>query len=399
MKTKSLVIFFIFGIMLISSVNAMPPVPVSDCNIRGVIQQVTFREAYTDSCLYSNCSGKVPDEMCCPTDILIYNPDEYSIKILVDYSKTIKNDKNYEVLCENEYQRNSEATFSLRKDKIVEDRVPKEGQIIFITIEDNYYITDYKLKEDLSCKTNADCWGDEPCAQEECKEPGWVCGATSWQGWKYNESSKQCEYFESDGCGWPEWLYHSEEECKKALNEPIIYCEDNSSNNNCVCKSGRRSLLCSPGSDECIDNFRFICDNRNPPQCGDGICEDLEKKSSLKEYCEQDCNKKTCPASTVEEEGKCMKTLSNSRKAEIKIMPETASEKAIEKLGDLGFNVTLKEVGKGDDAKVVYELTGEKQGKFLGIFKIMARVSAQVDAETGDVKVIKPWWAFLASGI
>ena len=84
---------------------------------------------------------------------------------------------------------------------------------------------------------------------------------------------------------------------------------------------------------------------------------------------------------------------------EIKIMPETASEKAIERLGDLGFSVTLKEAGKGDEVKPVYELTGNKQGKFLGIFKIMARVQAQVDAETGDVKVIKPWWSFLASGI
>lgn len=84
---------------------------------------------------------------------------------------------------------------------------------------------------------------------------------------------------------------------------------------------------------------------------------------------------------------------------EIKIMPETASETAIAKLGELNFTIELKEVGKGDDAKPVYELTGNKQGKFLGIFKIIARVQAQVDAETGNVKIIKPWWSFLASGI
>jgi hypothetical protein len=107
----------------------------------------------------------------------------------------------------------------------------------------------------------------------------------------------------------------------------------------------------------------------------------------------------TCPVGSTNEEGICKKTLSNGRVAEIKIMPETASENAIKKLGDLGFTVELKEVGKGNESKPVYELTGNKQGKFLGIFKITARVQAQVDAETGNVKVIKPWWSFLTSGI
>ncbi|MEK6874091.1 MAG: hypothetical protein AABW91_04550 [Nanoarchaeota archaeon] len=81
-------------------------------------------------------------------------------------------------------------------------------------------------------------------------------------------------------------------------------------------------------------------------------------------------------------------------------MPETASQKAIERLGELGFNITLKEVGAEDNAKAVYELTAEKQGKFLGLFKIKGNVAIQVDAETGEiVKVKKPWWAFLSTGI
>lgn len=101
----------------------------------------------------------------------------------------------------------------------------------------------------------------------------------------------------------------------------------------------------------------------------------------------------------TEDAGSKVFNLSNGRKAEIKVMPETASAKAIERLGELNFTVELKEVGKGNETKVVYELTGNKEGKFLGIFKIMVKVQTQVDAETGDVKVIKPWWAFLASGI
>ncbi|MDP3027042.1 MAG: hypothetical protein Q8N63_05000 [Nanoarchaeota archaeon] len=92
--------------------------------------------------------------------------------------------------------------------------------------------------------------------------------------------------------------------------------------------------------------------------------------------------------------------LSDKTKKEIKIMPDTASETAIAKLGELGFTIELKEVGKGDNTEVVYELKGNKQGKFLGIFKIIASERVQVDAETGEVKkVIKPWWSFLASGI
>ncbi len=108
---------------------------------------------------------------------------------------------------------------------------------------------------------------------------------------------------------------------------------------------------------------------------------------------------KTCPEGSTNENNTCKKTLSNGKAAEIKIMPETASENAIARLGDLGFNIQLKEVGTGSDSKAVYELTGNKQGKFLGIFRITAKVQAQVDAGTGEVKVIKPWWAILTTGI
>ena len=78
-------------------------------------------------------------------------------------------------------------------------------------------------------------------------------------------------------------------------------------------------------------------------------------------------------------------------------MPETASERAVERLGELNFTVELKEVGAN---RTAYEIRGEKQGKFLGLFKIRANVSVEVDAENGEVvKTKKPWWAFLASGI
>lgn len=84
----------------------------------------------------------------------------------------------------------------------------------------------------------------------------------------------------------------------------------------------------------------------------------------------------------------------------IKILPETASLRARERLGELRFNITLKEVGKDNETKTIYGVSGEKQGKMLGLFKVKGKVSIEVDAETGEVvKVHKPWWAFLASGI
>lgn len=155
-------------------------------------------------------------------------------------------------------------------------------------------------------------------------------------------------------------------------------CEDNK----CVGKQGEPSL-------ECKNLYWFDSDNKGCEQkefCGLYMYQGLQTFES----------KVQCEKALIENK---TFTLSNGRKAEVKIMPETASTRAIERLGELNFTVQLKEVGKGDDAKVVYELTGNKEGKFLGIFKIIAKVQVQVDAESGNVKVIKPWWAFLASGI
>ncbi|MFH1431104.1 MAG: hypothetical protein ABIG37_01385 [Nanoarchaeota archaeon] len=96
--------------------------------------------------------------------------------------------------------------------------------------------------------------------------------------------------------------------------------------------------------------------------------------------------------------------LSNGRNAEIKIMPDRASERALERLKlkncaeEQGCSIELKEVGQGEQTKLVYELKTQRQAKFLGLFRARMQVQAQVDAETGEiVRVKKPWWAFLAS--
>ena len=79
-------------------------------------------------------------------------------------------------------------------------------------------------------------------------------------------------------------------------------------------------------------------------------------------------------------------------KKEIKIMPDTASEKAIEIL-QTKKEITLE---LKDTGKPIYEVEGEKDGKMFGIFKIEMKVKVEIDAETGEViSAKKPWWAFL----
>lgn len=110
----------------------------------------------------------------------------------------------------------------------------------------------------------------------------------------------------------------------------------------------------------------------------------------------------------IEEETENNKTklkvkLSNGRNAEIKIMPGVASEKALERLrlkncvAEEGCTIELKEVGN-ENKQLAYELQAERHMKILAMFRAKALVKAQVDAETGEIIVVKkPWWAFLAS--
>jgi len=95
--------------------------------------------------------------------------------------------------------------------------------------------------------------------------------------------------------------------------------------------------------------------------------------------------------------------LSNGRNAELKIMPNVAAERALERLRlkvcseENNCSLQLKEVGKGNETKLAYEVQVERHMRILGLFKTKAKVKAEVDAENGEViNVKKPWWAFLA---
>jgi len=106
----------------------------------------------------------------------------------------------------------------------------------------------------------------------------------------------------------------------------------------------------------------------------------------------------------VQNKTKLKAKLSNGRYAEIKIMPDTASERALERLRlkvcseENNCSIELKEVGKGNETKLAYEVQAERHAKILWLFRKKMQVKAQVDAETGEIiRVKKPWWAFLAS--
>jgi len=95
--------------------------------------------------------------------------------------------------------------------------------------------------------------------------------------------------------------------------------------------------------------------------------------------------------------------LSNGLNAEVKIMPDAASERAIEVLKAKceinNCTIELKEVGSGNQSRAAYEMKVEKKVRVLGLFQAKIQESAQIDAENGNViKVRRPWWAFLAVG-
>lgn len=91
--------------------------------------------------------------------------------------------------------------------------------------------------------------------------------------------------------------------------------------------------------------------------------------------------------------------LSNGNKEEIKVMPDRASERAIEVLQSRNLTIVLREVGKGNDSRIVYFVNGSRTVKLIGLFKINANLVAVINPTTGNVEQIqKPWWFFLVFG-
>ena len=81
---------------------------------------------------------------------------------------------------------------------------------------------------------------------------------------------------------------------------------------------------------------------------------------------------------------------------ELKVLPDRASEIAKEKLRARNISIEIREIEERNIPRVVYHASGDRPGKFLGIFKIKARYEASINPETGEViNFSGPWWAFL----
>ncbi len=107
---------------------------------------------------------------------------------------------------------------------------------------------------------------------------------------------------------------------------------------------------------------------------------------------------------TTQNKTKLKVQLSNGKNAEIKIMPDTASETALKRLRlrvcseENNCTIELKEVGKRNQTQAAYEIQAQRHAKLFGMFRLKMQTNAQVSAETGElIRVKKPWWAFLAT--
>jgi len=107
---------------------------------------------------------------------------------------------------------------------------------------------------------------------------------------------------------------------------------------------------------------------------------------------------------------------SNGQGSEIRIMPDVAAERALERLRlrvcseENNCSIILKDVGQRDsdtgteefdrefENKAVYELKIERKSRVLGVIPAMMTVRAEVNAESGEIEnVSKPWWAAFAA--
>ena len=94
----------------------------------------------------------------------------------------------------------------------------------------------------------------------------------------------------------------------------------------------------------------------------------------------------------ISEKRLLMETSSGNK--EVKVMPSTASETAITQLKLKNYEIELKDTGKP-----VYEVTGKKDARIIGLINVEMQVTSQIDAETGAIeRTKKPWWSFLATG-
>ncbi|MEK6891336.1 MAG: dockerin type I domain-containing protein [Nanoarchaeota archaeon] len=102
---------------------------------------------------------------------------------------------------------------------------------------------------------------------------------------------------------------------------------------------------------------------------------------------------------TISNKTKIKVKLKNGNSTEIKVLPSVASERAREIFESRNLTIVLKEIEHKNVPRIVYHIESNKTGKFLGIFKMEAKLEGDIDPETGELLVKNiPWWAFLLFG-
>jgi len=179
----------------------------------------------------------------------------------------------------------------------------------------------------------------------------------------------------------------------------VIYCEENQNEPNCICRLGEKRMIFEENPckvegqmEICTQGYRVMYTCVSDIYIGNNT----QETPILEETNVSIAKDIKATQEKLENNKKLNVSLSNGRKAEIKVMPSSASETAIARLGELNFTVELKETGKGENTKLNYELKAEKNSKILGLFSKKMEVKATINAETGEVSISKPWWAFLA---
>ena len=94
--------------------------------------------------------------------------------------------------------------------------------------------------------------------------------------------------------------------------------------------------------------------------------------------------------------------MENGQEREVMIMPDVASEVALEQVRsrvcstDNDCTLELKSVGRESEEKIQYEMELKQDSKIFGLFKKEMMVTVDVDAQTGESRVHRPWWSFVA---
>ena len=222
------------------------------------------------------------------------------------------------------------------------------------------------------CSCVEDCDGKEdpePVPIDDGLPDENICMAW-WEGWVYSAQRGECIHVGSSGCSNP-YEYDTEEECNEANDVEEIETGEIETE-----ETEQKKIKI-----ESTTTNRLRIKKK-------GVSAETELELS---------------SETIKEETKLKVRLSNGKNAEIKVMPDVASETALARLRlrvcseENNCTIELKEVGFGEQAKVAYEVQAQRHFRILGLFKTKAQVKAQVDAETGEVfSIKKPWWAFLA---